>query len=46
MLSIILGHALGLSPVVAASLGLAEGACLTVIIAKLAERYLFPMPQD
>lgn len=46
MLSLVLGQVLGLSPLVVVPLGLAEGICLTMIVATLAERFLFPMPRD
>lgn len=44
MISFILGPLLG--PVVALPLSIVEGVSLTVLIAVLAERYLFAMPQD
>jgi hypothetical protein len=46
MISFLLGPVLGLSPVVVLPLSIIEGLVLTVLVSRLAERYLFPMPQD
>jgi hypothetical protein len=46
MISVVLGPALGLTPGVILPLSIVEGIAFTVVISKLAERYLFRMPQD
>ncbi len=46
MITFALGSALGLSPAVALPASIIEGVALTVIVSLLAERWLFPMPQD
>jgi hypothetical protein len=46
MITLLLGPAMGLSPDLALSLSLVEGVACTVLVSLLAERYLFPMPQD
>ena len=46
MISFVLGPILGFGPVAVLPFSIIEGLSLTVLISVLAERYLFPMPQD
>ena len=46
MVTFFLGPAIGLGVGVTLVISIAEGVALTVLISVLAERYLFPMPQD
>jgi len=46
MAILILGPILGLGPMVVLPISIVESLALTVLIAMLAERHLFPMPQD
>jgi hypothetical protein len=46
MLSFIIGQTLGMSVVESAGLGIVEGIVLVVVITRLAERFIFRMPED
>jgi hypothetical protein len=46
MVAFLVGQALGLPLGLTLALSLAEGVIFATVITLLAERYLFPMPQD
>jgi hypothetical protein len=46
MIAFVVGQAAGLSIAVSAALGVVEGTIFTIVLAILAERYVFRMPHD
>jgi hypothetical protein len=46
MITFLVGSIMGLSPAVALPASIIEGLASTVIVSMLAERWLFPTPQD
>jgi hypothetical protein len=46
MIAFVLGQAAGLPIGLSAAIGVVEGIALTVVLALLAERYVFRMPHD
>jgi|SoimicMinimDraft_1059729.scaffolds.fasta_scaffold353037_1 hypothetical protein len=46
MIAFLVGQAIGLPLGLTLVLSISEGLILTTVITVLAERYLFPMPQD